>query len=77
MPSLLADNLYSEDLERIAGLYDFSAIDGKTIMLSGATGMIGSFLVDLIMHVNCRSSNRIRIIALGRNSAKIGCSAWA
>ena len=70
MPSLLADNLYFEDLERIAGLYDFSALDGRTIMLSGATGMIGSFLVDLIMHVNCRSSNRIKIIALGRNSAK-------
>ena len=64
--SLLSNSLYREDLERISALYDLSLLAGKTLMISGATGMIGSFLVDLLM----ASERCINIIALGRNKEK-------
>lgn len=46
--------------------YDFSPLEGKSFMISGATGMIASYLIDAIMSkdINCR------IIALGRNEEK-------
>jgi len=40
---------------------------GKKIMLSGATGMIGTCLVDLIMELNRIMHTEIRVIALSRN----------
>ena len=70
MSALIENELYCEDLAKIASMYDFSSLDGKTIMLSGATGMIGSFLVDLIMYLDEQCSHTIRVIALGRNWSK-------
>ena len=70
MSALIENELYCEDLEKIASMYDFSSLDGKTIMLSGATGMIGSFLVDLIMYLDEHYSRTIRVVALGRNWTK-------
>lgn len=46
--------------------FDLSFLRGKSLMLSGATGMIGSYLVDSIME----KEPTCRIIALGRNEAK-------
>lgn len=72
MAGKVIDNrLYIEDLDKIISLYDLSLLYGKTIMISGATGMIGSLIVDLLMHFNETSGRcNIRIIALGRNRKK-------
>lgn len=45
-------------------------LSGKTILLSGATGMIGKCIIDLLMQYNYNHMDRepIRIIALSRNS---------
>lgn len=65
---LLANSLYREDVKRIASLdYDWKKLSGKTFMISGATGMIGSFLIDVLMEkadLNCH------VIALGRSKDK-------
>lgn len=44
-------------------------LSGKTILLSGATGMIGKCIVDLLMQCNedAISDHPVRIIALSRN----------
>lgn len=42
-------------------------LNGKTVLLSGATGMIGSFLTDTVMLRNRQTGLACRIIALGRN----------
>ena len=39
-------------------------------MISGATGMIGSFLTDVLLEKNMRENLNISIIALGRNEKK-------
>lgn len=54
-------------------LYDsfphWGALNGKTVLISGASGMIGSLMVDAIMMRNMSLSkqNMCKVIALGRN----------
>lgn len=63
--------LYQEDLDYVAGLnIDWGFFDGKTIAISGATGMIGSFLVDVLMRKNADGSLTCHIVAMGRNREK-------
>ncbi|MDE6201978.1 MAG: NAD-dependent epimerase/dehydratase family protein [Lachnospiraceae bacterium] len=40
---------------------------GRTVMISGATGMIGKCLIDLFMFLNLKSEAPVRVIALSRN----------
>ena len=61
---VIENSLYIEDLDKIISLYDLSPLYGKTVMISGATGMIGSLIVDLLMHLNEISErSNIKIIA--------------
>lgn len=51
-----------------------SELSGKTIMLSGATGMIGKYMIDFLM---CCNENQVfekpvRIVALSRNGERAG-----
>ena len=60
-----SSSLYHEDLEFIDSLnLDWEKISGKTFLISGASGLIGSFLVDVLMRRNCR------VHALGRSYDK-------
>lgn len=62
--------LYLEDVEKIAGIdVPWDKLCGKSIVLTGATGLIGSFLVDVILTKN-REGLGCRIYALGRNESK-------
>lgn len=45
-------------------------LDNRTIVLSGATGLIGSFLIDTIMYRNRNMDTNTRIYALGRNEQR-------
>lgn len=60
---LLENETYVNSLKEIKGL-DF--LKGKTILISGATGMLGSCLVDAIMFNKCLC----RVIGIGRNLEK-------
>ena len=70
--SLYEHPLYQEDLQLIA---EFEAIpwnrlNGSSILLSGATGMIGSLLVDAILYKDAQEGLECTVIALGRNQEK-------
>lgn len=62
---------YLEDVDRVARLdLPWGDLEGKTVVISGATGMIGSFLVDVLMRRNALFGLGCRVVALGRSAAK-------
>ena len=62
--------LYIEDLEYVANLdLSWDKLKNSSILISGATGLIGSFIVDTIMLKNKKGLN-CKIYALGRNKEK-------
>lgn len=71
MPSRFDSMLYQEDLTYCANLpIHWGKLFGKTIAVSGATGMIGTFLIDVLMKKNEDSHFDCRIVAIGRNEER-------
>jgi len=69
--SLIDDLTYQQDLKQVADLpLPFDRLNHKTILITGATGMIGSYLIDLLMRMNQTDHRGIQIIALGRDLDK-------
>lgn len=69
---LMDSTQYRGLLDRTAEAFPhWSFLEGKTLFLSGATGMLGSFLVDLVMRRNesVPAGAKCRLIAVGRNVA--------
>ncbi len=57
--------LYQEDLVRAIDIPNIDKLDGKSFLISGATGLIGVCLIDTLMHYNQQGAN-IQINAVGR-----------
>lgn len=75
---LYNNELYIEDLAYVAGLdLPWDKLHEKSLLLSGATGLIGSFLVDVLMMKNEAGLNCI-VYGLSRNEekAKARFSKW-
>ena len=67
----LEHRLYQEELSYIVSLpLPWEKLTGKTVVISGATGMVGTQLIDALMNKNASSRFDCAIIALGRNSDK-------
>ncbi len=68
--NLYTNELYIEDLDYVARLeLPWEKLQGHNILISGATGLVGSFLVDVIMKKNEEGLN-CTIYALSRNAEK-------
>ena len=67
----LYDNaLYREDAEKVCGLdLPWYILQDRTLLISGATGLIGSFLTDVLMYKNEEGLN-CTVYALCRNKEK-------
>ncbi len=62
---------YIADLDKVCSLpLPWEKLANKTVVISGATGMIGAFLVDVLMRKNDVKGLQCRIIALGRSAEK-------
>lgn len=63
--------VYTADVERVAQMtYPWEKLENKSFLISGATGMIGSFLIDVLMYRNKNYNMGCKIYALGRNRQK-------
>ncbi len=61
-------NNYQEDILRAASLpLSWSTLEGRNILITGATGLIGGALVDVLMH----SPVRFNVYASGRNERRV------
>lgn len=68
----LQDNeLYMKDVAKIANLpYNWALLKGKKLAISGGTGMVGTFLVDVLMYRNMELKQNTDIYILGRDKYK-------
>jgi len=64
---ILKNELYQEDIKKCSKLpIDWEKLENKSVLITGASGLIGSFLIDVLMYkqLNCK------IYAIGRNVEK-------
>jgi nucleoside-diphosphate-sugar epimerase len=63
----IKNKLYQEDLQSVANCINISTLVNKKILITGATGLIGSFLIDFFVFINQKYKTNISIFALNRN----------
>ena len=69
--NLYQNKKYIEDVKAVAALaLPWEKLKDKSVMLSGATGLLGSFLIDVIMEKNVEDELNCTVYALGRNEQK-------
>ncbi len=64
-------NYQSELLDYVKSFPIFDAYNGKTLMITGAAGLIGTYIVDLLMKKNEIDGSCITVIAIDRNETEI------
>ena len=68
---MIDNRLYADDVALIADSnLPWEKLGNKSILITGASGLIGSFLIDVIMHKNCAADLNCKIIAMGRSVEK-------
>lgn len=69
--SLYDSRLYREDIKRVACCnYKWEMLRGKSVAISGGTGMIGSFIVDVLMYQNEVMDLEACVYVIGRSKKK-------
>ena len=67
---------YQEDLDYILGVKGIEALKGKSVLITGASGMVGVCLIDALMKYNLQRKAGVVVYAVGRNreraSARLG-----
>ncbi len=68
MKILIDDCLYQEDIKYVAHIpIKWELLENRTLLLSGASGLLGSFIIDVLMYKNIYEKQDCRILAMGRN----------
>ena len=72
--NFITNPIYQSDIKNASALsINWSLLSGKTILFTGATGMIASVMIDILMHRNqnlAEHEQGVHIIAVSRNEEK-------
>jgi UDP-glucuronate decarboxylase len=61
------NSIYGNELIRFIKEEDLKYLEDKTVLVTGATGLIGSYIIDVLMYSNKLKNTNIRVIAQFRN----------
>ena len=68
---LYSSREYMDDVRFVADLpLPWGKLSGKTVLVTGATGMMGSCFIDVIMEKNVKDGLNCRVAAVGRSEEK-------
>lgn len=71
--NLYQNKKYMQGLHDIATLnYNWKRLRGKNLAISGGTGMIGRFMIDVLMYRNKFFDQDVHLYVIGRNPDKAG-----
>ena len=71
MYEMIDNELYYDDVKYVANLeLPWEKTKDSTVMITGASGLIGSALIDSIMYRNLHNEMNCTIFAIGRNVEK-------
>lgn len=70
MPTVQTDETLSTDIVNLASSQAFDSLDGGTLLVTGATGLIGSLLVRAALYRNRNNGGVVRVVALARDADK-------
>lgn len=62
---------YIEDLEQAVSDISLAGLKGKSILVTGAAGLIGTVLVDSLLYVSKVQKLELRVTAMGRSMKKL------
>lgn len=62
---------YLNGLRKCAHLNDFSELKAKSVLITGASGLIGSAIADVLFSLNKESKYDLKIFVSGRNEAVV------
>lgn len=69
--NLITNQIYQSDIEQASSLnLPWDLLNDKKILISGASGMISSVLIDILMKRNKEYGQKIHIYAVSRNEQK-------
>ena len=69
---LFTDDNYLSDVERVLEKTpDWTKVTNKSVFITGASGMIGTFLIDVLMYQNKTRNANISIWAMGRTLSRL------
>lgn len=72
MAGLYGSSTYLDDLRRAASsVVDLNLLAGSRIAIAGATGLIGSFMVDTLAFASDERGLNIGVVAMGRSASKL------
>lgn len=67
----LKSELYNQDIKNIAGVdLSWECLQNRSLLLTGASGLIGTMLIDVLMAKNEQDELHCKIYAAGRNEEK-------
>lgn len=66
------ESYLKEDIIRLSEMKELlSAFDGKTLLITGATGLIGSVIVKALCAYEQKANSGLRVLAVARNAQKL------
>ncbi|MBR5191501.1 MAG: NAD-dependent epimerase/dehydratase family protein, partial [Clostridia bacterium] len=69
---LYKSQIYKNDLQNaINSTLGIEKLKGSSVMITGASGLIGSFIVDMLLEYNKNENANVDIYALGRSAKRL------